>query len=134
MTHADDLRLEGRHPEFTRMSRKPGIGAGFVPHIAQAMVHHALEQSETDVPVSLRHGTKELPLGRYLRKKLREEIGRSDEAPKEIQLARSKELHPLLSCSIANKTSLKEEVKKEAEGKLARFEARRKIFKQGKTL
>lgn len=134
MTQADDVRLEGRHPEFARMSLRPGIGADFVPHIAQAMVHHALEQSEGDVPVTLRHGMKELPLGRYLRKKLRAEIGRPEQAPKEVQLARSRELHPLLARSEANKTSLAQEVKKEAEGRYARFEARRKIFKKGEIL
>lgn len=78
MTKHEDPRLQGRYPEFARMSLRPGIGALFVPAIADSLgdVHGARFISSTgDVPTSLNHGRKSLPLGRYLRRKLREACG-----------------------------------------------------------
>lgn len=78
MTAKDDPRLNGRHPEFARMSLRPGIGAGAVPAIADALndKHGAASiASVGDVPGALMHGRRQLPLGRYLRRKLREELG-----------------------------------------------------------
>lgn len=75
MTAKDDARLQGKHPEFARMSLRPGIGALSVVQVAQALQnrHGWDEISRTgDVPLSLRHGRKDMPLGRYLRVKLRE--------------------------------------------------------------
>lgn len=78
MTNVDDPRLAGRHPEFARMSLRPGIGALAMPDVAGALsdVHGARLLSEAgDVPLALRHGGRSLPLGRYLRRKLRDELG-----------------------------------------------------------
>lgn len=80
LTKASDPRLEGRHPEFSRMSRRPGIGALDIDKIAETIFYYgesALTDSG-DVPVSLIHGSKSLPLGRFLREKLREQIGVND--------------------------------------------------------
>lgn len=41
---------------------------------------------ENDVPSSLAHGKKILPLGRYLKGKLREAMGQAQGMPKEAQL------------------------------------------------
>lgn len=78
MTDVDDPRLNGRHPEFARMSLRPGIGAGAMPVLADALndsAGAALVASSGDVPMSLQHGRASLPLGRYLRRKLRDEMG-----------------------------------------------------------
>jgi len=78
MVKHDDPRLGGRHPEYARMSRRPGLGAETMADIANALsdVHGArLVAAAGDVPVSLLHGGRSLPLGRYLRSKLREEMG-----------------------------------------------------------
>lgn len=78
MTSKDDPRLNGRHPEFSRMSLKPGIGAPAVGDIASALNCDLglLEIDKLgDVPMSLQHGVSQLPLGRYLREKLRTELG-----------------------------------------------------------
>lgn len=75
MTVKSDPRLEGRYPEFVRMSRRPGIGSGFVPTIAAALDSEQGEQlAADDVPTSLRVGGKVMPLGRYMRSKLRDEV------------------------------------------------------------
>lgn len=77
MTSTDDPRLEGRHPEFSRMSLKPGIGAIAMPELIDFLssdMGRTLIDQSGDVPTALRHGGKMLPLGRYLRRKLREAL------------------------------------------------------------
>ena len=71
-------KLGQRYPEFARMSRKPGIGATAIQDIAQDFVTKEgsrLISQLRDVPSALTHGNKSYPIGRYLRKKLRDEIG-----------------------------------------------------------
>jgi len=65
MTSCQDLRLEGRHPEFARMSLVPGLGAAAMNSVASEVTRHKIA-----VPVTINHGQGHLPLGRYLRKKI----------------------------------------------------------------
>lgn len=77
MTQKDDPRLQGRFPEFARMSLRPGIGALSVVQVAEALQNkHGWDEilRTGDVPLSLRHGRKNMPLGRYLRVKMREAL------------------------------------------------------------
>lgn len=77
LTRPDDPRLAGRHPEFARMSLRPGIGALAIPDICDTLyTKHGCQQLalEGDVPTVLQHGARKLPLGRYLRGKLREAL------------------------------------------------------------
>lgn len=81
MTAKEDHRLRGRHPEFARMSLKPGIGRGIVDYIADFLfteqgVLNVIERG--DVPESVRIGGKAYPLGRYLRRCLRDAAGFND--------------------------------------------------------
>lgn len=60
------------------MSLKPGIGALAVPDLAEVLTSSAGADSiidTGDVPGVLRHGPKAHPLGRYLRRKIREQLG-----------------------------------------------------------
>lgn len=78
MTKSDDPRLGGRHPEFARMSLRPGIGADAMDDVADVLYskHGSRELAELgDVPGVLKHGGKSFPLGRYLKRKLREKMG-----------------------------------------------------------
>lgn len=80
-TRKDEPKLNGRHPEFARMSRRPGIGALAVPDIKAVLDSEfgkQLVDKEGDVPFSLAHGRRSIPLGRYLRCKLREGYDNSD--------------------------------------------------------
>lgn len=77
------------------MSLRPGIGASAVWDIASTFMEFNLEQSEIDVPSHLRHGKKLLPLGRYLRKKVREAIGREANTPAEVLEAQKEEVRAL---------------------------------------
>lgn len=92
---ADDSRLDGRAPEFARMSRMPGIGAWAMDEVAHSLMHYKLDEKLIDVPDSLRHGAKLLPLGRYLKQQLRKRIGRDVAAPPEVLEKMAEELLPL---------------------------------------
>lgn len=92
MTSKEDPRLTGRYPEFARMSRRPGLGHGALEALAESIVRLNLDVTESDVPSSLRHGKKLLPLGRYLQRKLRVMLGRDPDTPKEVMLEKSKEM------------------------------------------
>jgi len=85
MTRGEDVRLEGRCPEFARMSLKPGIGAGVADSFAQAATTRGgVRQiaSTGDVPSSYRVAGRIWPLGRYIRRKVRGQLGMDPGAPK----------------------------------------------------
>lgn len=75
-------------PEFCRMSLRPGIGALAVSDLARVLssdVGLGSIKSSGDVPSALVHGTRTLPLGRYLRRQLRGELGFvSKDTPAEV--------------------------------------------------
>lgn len=78
MTRVDDERLQGRHPEFARMSLRPGIGAPAMVDVGSSVgTEFGLEDVSIsgDVPRVLNFGKKKIPLGRYLRRRLRYEVG-----------------------------------------------------------
>ncbi len=66
----------GIHPEFCRASNRPyGIGGNAVKILADVLLAHPeCFTPAGDVPISLKHGNRILPLGKYLREKLREEL------------------------------------------------------------
>lgn len=74
MTSKDDERLQGRHPEFARMSLRPGIGALAMPSVGAALDHFG-RPFKDDVPDQVRVAGRVGPIGRYLRVRLREELG-----------------------------------------------------------
>ena len=78
---------EKSHREFSRMSLRPGIGAGAMADVARALSTEAGLDSivlNHDVPTVLKHGKRVLPIGRYLRRKLRGELGfASEDTPEE---------------------------------------------------
>lgn len=71
MRRTDDARLNGRWPEFARMSLHPGLGFGALDELTQVWMQYGLDESRPDVPTQLRHGGQLKPLGRYLRGKAR---------------------------------------------------------------
>lgn len=135
MTSTDDIRLNGRHPEFSRSSnRGGGIGIGMMDEVASEFLALNLDVSEADVPSALRHGSRILPLGRYLKRELRKRVGRSPDAPPSVLQKIELELSPLREAAFNRSASLKEEVIKAADGKVASIEARQKIFKKRGTI
>lgn len=130
-----DVNLHGRVPEFARMSNRPGIGAASVARIAEAIRLHGLDEKMVDVPVALAHGGKAMPLGRYLRRKLRVELGRGEEVPREVMAQLQAEMLPLLLDSIADaESSFAKEIVKAGDGKYAAMVSRSRIYKERKSL
>lgn len=138
LTRRDDPRLNGRHPEFARMSLRPGIGGDAMHEVADVLLQYAA--SDGDVPTALRHGKRILPLGRYLTRRLRTMTGRAPGAP-EITLATLKEkMRPLHEAAAAATSApgmarfrddaLKTAILKENEGRISQVEARSAIFKK----
>lgn len=99
MTSKDDPRLEGRYPEFARMSLRPGIGYDAMHEVASTLLSLNLDQSQPDVPSGLRHAAQVMPLGRYLRRKLRLMSGKEESAPQETLDEVKKEMLPLLEAA-----------------------------------
>lgn len=92
LTSPTDPRLNGRYPEFARMSKMPGLGTGVLDAVVESLRQHNLDLPQTDVPSGLRHGTSILPLGRFLRIQLRRKLGRPDQVPKEVALEESRKM------------------------------------------
>lgn len=118
------------------MSLRPGIGRDFMHEVASSFLQFNLDTSESDVPVTLRHGSRQLPLGRYLRKNLRRMVGRDEKTPLQVMEALQEGLRPLREIQFASKeaTSLKEVILEKHKGKRQSFNARQRIFKPRKTL
>lgn len=132
MTAFDDPRLNGRHPEFARMSRRPGIGAGAVVQIADALnsaAGSAFIASTGDVPAALNHGKKSYPVGRYLRSLLREELGFEETGGQEgVAIRQAQELHAL--CLLEGTGTVFESQKKTRIQKVRQVEGRAAIHKK----
>jgi len=138
MTRNDDHRLEEhQHPEFARMSLRPGIGYTAMHELAD--IHLRYNDHAPDVPTSLRHGASTRPLGRYLSRTLRSMVGRDPGAPESVLNAYKEELHQVLQTAEEatsapgmgrhKNLAIKSLITDANAGKRARQEARQKIFR-----
>lgn len=129
MTHRHHPWLKGRDPEFAQPSLKPGIGYDFMHEVASVMLQYPIP-GEGDVPVTLAHGKIQLPLGRYLRQKLRLMIGREQKAPpNEKQSAEMRDLY-LAALKDPSFISIKQTLTKLDDQTVLNMEARAAIFKK----
>lgn len=67
-------KLAGRHPEFARQSRKPGLGRDMIPEVARQLTSVGILDHDR-IPTVLLVGSKPMPLGRYLSDALYDELG-----------------------------------------------------------
>lgn len=136
MTSKYDDRLYGRHPEFARMSLRPGIGADFVHEVASSLLEFNLEESQADVPSALRHGSRLMPLGRYLRSRLRSTVGKSPNAPESTLQEIEAELYPLRIAAKTDPsaTTLKQQIIKAADQQVRNIEAKQRIHRKVRTI
>lgn len=103
LTSKDDERLQGRAPEFARMSRMPGLAAPLAVDLGKKWLEYEKYMS-TDVPNGLNYGRSSRPIGRYMRKKWRLAVGHEDKATQESVDEAQAALLPLRE--IARKSSL----------------------------
>lgn len=94
-------QYSGRLPEFSRSSNRPGLGADQMWEVASVLMEHKLDSTLEDVPSALRHGSKILPLGRYLTRKLRKYCGKDERTPTSVIQKRQEELRPLREAAYA---------------------------------
>lgn len=138
MTSPDDPRLPpGYHPEYARMSLKPGIGADAMFDVADILLNFQNTLDTLgDVPGQLTVGRKSYPLGRYLRKKLRTYVGRDEKAPQSEFDKIAAEMLPLRLAAKADKVnpSFKERLVASGEGRRRSIDARRAIFNKGRRI
>lgn len=132
MTSKDDVRLHGRHPEFTRQSNRPGVAAAAMDEIARIVT--AYPTVAPDVPGALDHSGKSRPLGRYLMRQLRKKCGRDEKAPKEILDRLALELLPLRQAAFEASTSFKKAYVDAIEGRLIQVKHRSEIYKTRRVL
>lgn len=134
MTSEYDPRLEGRRPEFARMSLRPGIGYGVMHEVASTLLEYDLHKVLPDVPYSLQHGTKKWPLGRYLRRSLRCMIGREKNTPEAIINEMEKKMQPLREAAFNASEPLKTHILQASEGRRLQIAAHERRKKKVKTL
>lgn len=107
------------------MSLKPAIGLEMMHEVASELMMQGLDKTVYDVPAMLQHGTKKYPLGRYLRRKLREMVGREPNAPLDLQKA--EELQKLREEAFKTSTPLSQKVLLKSLGKRIQINAREKL-------
>lgn len=132
MTSIDDPRLKGLSPEFARMSLKPGIGADFMWEVASTLHQFNLVDTQVDVPSTLRHGNRIMPIGRYLQQKLRVYCGKDKKAPQNVLDDIAQELQPLRDYAFENSLPFSKVISQSSEQARMNMESRGKIFKQRK--
>lgn len=131
LTDPADPRLYGRVPEFSRQSnRAGGIGLGMMKAVAEVVRTARIVETQGDVPVTLRIGSKEKPLGRYLRRKLRKEVGLPENAPAVTLEKMALEMRPLQEIARTVPRSLSQVVAEANEQKVLQLKQKAKIFKQ----
>lgn len=136
MTGKDDVRLDGRHPEFARMSNRPGIGADMMHEVASTLLHFNLDQTQADVPSALRHGPRVMALGRYLHRKLRTYVGKDPDSPEVVKDEQRAEMQRLRDAQkgVAGRKSLSDVYVEENTQKLRNLQSKQQLKRQRKTL
>lgn len=133
LTAWDDKRLDGQHPEFARMSLRPGIGHDSLWEVANTILRDQLDRLD-DVPGAIRHGASIEPLGRYLKGKLRETIGRDKKAPESVIEKVAEEMRPLRETAFDASQSFKDALIESSIQQVRDIEAKQKIRSKGKPL
>lgn len=141
LTKVGDDRLGGRHPEFARMSLRPGIGYPALSRLAEALQNKDGEgyiERTGDVPQVLRHERRKLPLGRYMRQGLRTALGHEFiREPIGVALEKTAKLQAMYqdyvdaegTASVKGFIQYKEEREKQ---KIVQMEVKQRIFTGGK--
>lgn len=104
--------------------------------VASSLLTFNLETTQADVPVSLRHGSRMLPLGRYLTGKLRTYVGKDPGAPESVKQERAQELQSLRdrASTRTDRKGIRAQYLEENQQKLRNLNARQKLKRKDKPL
>ena len=133
MTAVDDRRLEGRYPEFARMSLRPGLGHSAMHEVASQLMKYNLEDLE-DVPGSLRHGSRIMPLGPYLQRTLRKMVGRDEKTPESVLEKYAEEMRLVREAAFENSQSYSKALVEASTQERQNFYSKQKLRKKVKTI
>lgn len=118
-------------PEFARMSTRPGLGREATKVLAKQLVGNNEALRDRDVPAQLRIGARKIPLGRFLLRYLREDVGFSDDYAKrfkdKVSWDKSIEMQAMFD-NASDVGSFKKAYLQDIEGRLASVEARHTIW------
>lgn len=117
-------KLNGRHPEFARMSRNPGLGADAVKKIARGFKWEGQKAIR-----SLAYGKTSMPLGRYLGEKMSSELGEGGKALLEFYDYQNE-----LFENIGDGEIFVDNLMASMEGKLNKVRGRHKFYRKGRKL
>lgn len=139
LTKKDDARLNGRFPEFARMSLRPGIGAGAMEDFGRVLRSgwgRGIIKENGDVPSSFKRGRTFMPLGRYLRRMLRKELGGNGDVPSEAVKRYALSLRVLYEseAALSSSKSLRDIYLARYGQQMTNLEAKMKIKFSGRTL
>lgn len=120
MTAFGDARLDGRHPEFARMSLNPGLGVGAISQIVRFVNSEVGSKwcvDQGDVPGQVRWDGRKWNIGRYLKQKVIELSGHEGDVAFRSKLAVACE-HYLELClpgGVQRREELKERDRQQAD-------------------
>lgn len=130
MTSKYDIRLKGRYPEFSRQSNggrtgKGGLGYSSVKQLARVSKQRLDTGKADDVVDVIRIKGKKAILGRYIRNKIRKELGLEEKASAAVQARIMAELLVLLEASKTDSQALtlKTQLIKKAQGAIDSIKA-----------
>ncbi|AXH77663.1 MAG: replication initiator protein [Microviridae sp.] len=129
MTRRDDPRLQGRYPEFARMSLKPGIGAFAMDDVASDMMQSGVSDAHDVSAIS--YGARRVkPLGVYLTRRLRKLRGLDEKAPQSVLDKVQAEVLPLRLAARQDEKdpSVKSKFLQHTKGKSRSMKARAGLF------
>lgn len=130
---------KGLELEFMRSSRRPGIGAATMPLVAKVLNQTMSLEETGDVPHSLKMGTKNIPLGRFMLEKLRKAVGFTDSYIAHLKSAVSQETQTELLALLDSALAVDEEFTsattvymKEVQQRIANVESDFRIWQKKK--
>lgn len=134
LTKDGDPELGGRHPEFARMSNRPGLGCTFTDDMADTLLKHDLHKTLDDVPRLIRHSGKLWPLGDYLVEQLRLRIGRDRKVPQKVKEENEKEMREVQKAAFENSQSFAFALAEHQKGTRIKLENRERRNRKRETL
>ena len=128
----DEKWLDGRYPEFSRCSNRPGLGRDFIDQAGETYRQLDIRERAPDVPGYLSQGRKKLPLDSYLLRHLRRQIGKPPNAASETVALQQAQLEVLRRKAVSDQDapSLVAQLRKLNVGRDRRADGLARLYKK----